>query len=152
VRQAERDLERAELQYLKHEVLADLATATVWWLRHNDNRVERLAEVVPQLSELVEIVTRRPDQHWADSLARALEAAIPDLTELDRQDMRRRLVGVLGAFGRPETAAEFAQRVDLPAGQAPGPELEAEPEVRTGYGGRHRPELDPGAGEAAGSS
>ncbi|QTR05393.1 hypothetical protein J7S33_12635, partial [Saccharothrix algeriensis] len=53
VRQAERDAERAEIRYLRDEVLTDVSTATIWWLYRNGYQVEQAVALAQQLGELV---------------------------------------------------------------------------------------------------
>ncbi|KAA2252148.1 hypothetical protein F0L68_36995 [Solihabitans fulvus] len=113
-REAERESERAELRYLREEILVDLGTATVWWLHRNGYQVEQAVAVSTHLAELVRIATHRDDRHWADSLVTAFESAIPRLPDAHRADLRRHLAKSLGVYGGPELAAEFARHVELP--------------------------------------
>jgi hypothetical protein len=120
LRQAERELERAEMSYLRDEVLTDLATATVWWLQRNGYQVEQAVALSSQLDELVRIASQRRDRHWAESLVTSFEQALPRLSDSHRHDVRQHLAKALGVYGGSEVAAEFANRIGLLHQLAPG--------------------------------
>jgi hypothetical protein len=115
VRQAERDLERSELRYLRDEVLTDLGTATVWWLQRNGYQVEQAVALSTQLAELVRIASQRHEQHWAELLVTTFESALPRLSDGHRHDLRQHLAKALGVYGGSDVAGEFAERVGLAA-------------------------------------
>ncbi|MBW4719072.1 hypothetical protein [Saccharothrix obliqua] len=114
VRQAERDAERAEIRYLRDEVLTDLSTATIWWLYRSGYQVEQAVALAPQLDQLVRIAAQRRDGHWAETLVTSFESALPRLTDGHRQDLRLHLAKALGIYGGPAVATEFAEQVGLP--------------------------------------
>ncbi|MEU4800865.1 hypothetical protein [Actinosynnema sp. NPDC023587] len=114
VRQAERDAERAEIRYLRDEVLTDLSTATIWWLHRNGYQVEQAIGLAQQLAELVRIASLRRDQHWAETLVTSFESALPRLTDGHRTDLRLHLAKALGIYGGATVATEFAEQVGLP--------------------------------------
>ncbi|MEU4763378.1 hypothetical protein AB0H12_08990 [Actinosynnema sp. NPDC023794] len=115
MRQAERDAERAEIKYLRDEVLTDLSTATIWWLVRNGYEVEQAVALSRHLAELVGIASQRRDQHWADTLVTSFESALPRLDDGHRVDVRLHLAKALGIYGGSTVAAEFAEQVGLPA-------------------------------------
>ncbi|GLY51861.1 hypothetical protein Lesp01_55170 [Lentzea sp. NBRC 102530] len=114
---AERDVERAEIRYLRDEVLTDVGTATIWWLQRNGYRVEEAVRLADQLGELVKIAQREPSAHWAESLVSSVERAMPELEDAHRRDLKVHLVKALSVYGGARVAAEFADRVGLPAGE-----------------------------------
>ena len=114
MRQAERDAERAEIKYLRDEVLTDLSSATIWWLVRNGYQVEQAVQLSRHLAELVEIAANRRDQHWADTLVTSFESALPRLDDGHRTDVRLHLAKALGIYGGTSVAAEFADQVGLP--------------------------------------
>ncbi|RKT52437.1 hypothetical protein C8E97_0949 [Saccharothrix australiensis] len=114
VRQAERDAERAEIKYLRDEVLTDLSTATIWWLYRNGYQVEQAVALSQHLGELVRIASQRGDGHWADTLVSSFESALPRLSDGHRQDLRLHLAKALGIYGGASVATEFAEQVGLP--------------------------------------
>jgi hypothetical protein len=114
---AERDVERAEIRYLRDEVLTDVGTATIWWLQRNGYQVEEAVKLADHLGELVKIAQREPTTHWAESLVRSVELAMPELEDAHRRDLRLHLVKALSVYGGERVAAEFADRVGLPAGE-----------------------------------
>ncbi|MEU5694846.1 hypothetical protein [Actinosynnema sp. NPDC020468] len=113
VRQAEREAERAEIRYLRDEVLTDLSTATIWWLYRNGYQVEQAVQLSEHLARLVRIASDRGDRHWADALVTSFESALPRLSEDHRQDLRVHLAKALGVYGGSSVAGEFADRVGL---------------------------------------
>ncbi|MFE2752694.1 hypothetical protein ACFXGA_11925 [Actinosynnema sp. NPDC059335] len=115
MRQAERDAERAEIKYLRDEVLTDLSTATIWWLVRNGYEVEQAVGLSRHLAELVGIAAQRRDQHWADTLVTSFESALPRLDDGHRTDVRMHLAKALGIYGGSTVAEEFAEQVGLPA-------------------------------------
>ncbi len=115
MRQAERDAERAEIKYLRDEVLTDLSSATIWWLMRNGYQVEQAVALSRHLAELVEIAANRREQHWADTLVTSFEGALPRLDDGHRTDVRLHLAKALGIYGGSNVAAEFAEQVGLPA-------------------------------------
>ncbi|MFD5829214.1 hypothetical protein [Lentzea sp. NPDC060358] len=114
---AERDVERAEIRYLRDEVLTDVGTATIWWLQRNGYQVEEAVKLSSHLAELVQIAQRQPSTHWAESLVSSVERAMPELGDAHRADLRQHLAKALGVFGGSRVAAEFADQVGLPAGE-----------------------------------
>lgn len=114
MRQAERDAERAEIKYLRDEVLTDLSSATIWWLIRNGYEVEQAVKLSRHLAELVGIASQRRDQHWADTLVTSFESALPRLDDGHRADVRLHLAKALGIYGGSTVAAEFAEQVGLP--------------------------------------
>lgn len=114
---AERDVERAEIRYLRDEVLTDVGTATIWWLQRNGYRVEEAVKLSDHLAELVQIAQRQPKQHWAEALVSSVERALPELEDRHRRDLRLHLVKALSVYGGSRVAAEFADQVGLPAGE-----------------------------------
>lgn len=114
---AERDVERAEIRYLRDEVLTDVGTATIWWLQRNGYRVEEAVQLSNQLAELVRIAQQQPAKHWAESLVSSVERALPELEDQHRRDLRQHLAKALGVYGGSRVAAEFADQVGLPAGE-----------------------------------
>ena len=114
MRQAERDAERAEMKYLREEVLGDLSSATVWWLTRNGYQVEQAVALSRHLAELVEIAANRRDRHWADTLVTSFESALPRLDDGNRADVRLHLAKALGMYGGSNVATEFAEQVGLP--------------------------------------
>lgn len=115
MRQAERDAERAEIKYLRDEVLTDLSSATIWWLMRNGYQVEQAVSLSRHLAELVEIAANRREQHWADTLVTSFESALPRLDDGHRTDVRLHLAKALGIYGGSTVAAEFAEQVGLPS-------------------------------------
>ena len=111
---AERDAERAEIKYLRDEVLTDLSSATIWWLIRNGYEVEQAVKLSRHLAELVGIASQRRDQHWADTLVTSFESALPRLDDGHRADVRLHLAKALGIYGGSTVAAEFAEQVGLP--------------------------------------
>ncbi|MGI5503145.1 hypothetical protein [Lentzea sp. CA-135723] len=114
---AERDVERAEIRYLRDEVLTDVGTATIWWLQRNGYQVEEAVKLADHLAELVRIAQREPQTHWAESLVSSVERAMPELEDAHRRDLKQHLVKALGVYGGARVAAEFADQVGLPAGE-----------------------------------
>ncbi|RKT70871.1 hypothetical protein DFJ66_4147 [Saccharothrix variisporea] len=114
VRQAERDAERAEIRYLRDEVLTDLSTATIWWLHRNGYQVEQAVALSQHLNELVRIAAQRRDQHWADTLVTSFETALPRLSDGHRHELKQHLAKALGIYGGTTVAEEFAEQVGLP--------------------------------------
>ncbi|GAA3846932.1 hypothetical protein GCM10022243_11290 [Saccharothrix violaceirubra] len=121
VREAERDAERAEIRYLRDEVLTDLSTATIWWLYRNGYQVEQAVALAEQLAALVRIASERRDAHWADTLVTSFESALPTLSDGHRQDLRLHLAKALGVYGGSSVAGEFAEQVGLPHGNGAKP-------------------------------
>lgn len=117
VRHAERELERAEIRYLRDEVLTDVGTATIWWLQRNGYEVERAVQLAGELQELVRIARHTSDPHWAESLVSSFERALPRLDDGHRRDLRQHLAKALGVYGGSSVAAEFADQVGLPAAE-----------------------------------
>lgn len=126
MRQAERDAERAEIKYLRDEVLTDLSTATIWWLVRNGYEVEQAVALSRHLAELVGIASQRRDHHWADTLVTSFESALPRLDDGHRADVRLHLAKALGIYGGSTVAAEFAAQVGLQNGAKPL----TQPEIR----------------------
>ncbi|MCX2955283.1 hypothetical protein [Lentzea sp. NEAU-D7] len=114
---AERDVERAEIRYLRDEVLTDVGTATIWWLQRNGYQVEEAVKLADHLAELVKLAQREPATNWAESLVSSVERAMPELGDAHRQDLRLHLVKALSVYGGERVAAEFADQVGLPAGE-----------------------------------
>lgn len=114
---AERDVERAEIRYLRDEVLTDVGTATIWWLQRNGYQVEEAVKLSGHLAELVKIAQRQPTTHWAESLVSSVERALPELEDSHRRELRLHLAKALSVFGGSRVAAEFADQVGLPAGE-----------------------------------
>jgi len=114
VRDAERDLERAEIRYLRDEILTDLGTAMIWWLQRNGYQVEQAVALSQQLDELVRVASQRRDQHWAESLVTNFESVLPRLSDGHRHDLRQQLAKALGVYGGSDVAMEFADRLGLP--------------------------------------
>ncbi|USX49461.1 hypothetical protein [Lentzea sp. HUAS12] len=114
---AERDVERAEIRYLRDEVLTDVGTATIWWLQRNGYQVEEAVKLADHLAELVKIAQREPAGHWAESLVSSVERAMPELGDAHRKDLRLHLVKALSVYGGERVAAEFADQIGLPAGE-----------------------------------
>ena len=114
---AERDVERAEIRYLRDEVLTDVGTATIWWLQRNGYQVQEAVKLADHLAELVKIAQREPATHWAESLVSSVERAMPELEDVHRRDLRLHLVKALSVYGGARVAAEFADQVGLPAGE-----------------------------------
>ncbi|MFJ5989622.1 hypothetical protein [Lentzea sp. NPDC092896] len=114
---AERDVERAEIRYLRDEVLTDVGTATIWWLQRNGYQVEEAVKLADHLAELVRIAQREPAGHWAESLVSSVERAMPELEDAHRRDLRLHLVKALSVYGGERVAAEFADQIGLPAGE-----------------------------------
>ena len=114
---AERDVERAEIRYLRDEVLTDVGTATIWWLQRNGYQVEEAVKLSGHLAELVKIAQLEPEQHWAESLVSSVERALPELEDSHRKDLRRHLAKALSVYGGSRVAAEFADQIGLPAGE-----------------------------------
>ncbi|SDO82628.1 hypothetical protein SAMN05421507_10481 [Lentzea jiangxiensis] len=114
---AERDVERAEIRYLRDEVLTDVGTATIWWLQRNGYQVQEAVKLADHLAELVKIAQREPATHWAESLVSSVERAMPELEDVHRKDLRLHLVKALSVYGGARVAAEFADQVGLPAGE-----------------------------------
>lgn len=114
---AERDVERAEIRYLRDEVLTDVGTATIWWLQRNGYQVQEAVKLADHLAELVKIAQREPATHWAESLVSSVERAMPELEDVHRKDLRLHLAKALSVYGGARVAAEFADQVGLPAGE-----------------------------------
>jgi hypothetical protein len=114
VRDAERDLERAEIRYLRDEILTDLGTATIWWLQRNEYQVEQAVALTQHLDDLVRVASHRRDQHWAESLVTSFESVLPRLSDGHRHDLRQQLAKALGVYGGSDVASEFADRLGLP--------------------------------------
>ena len=114
---AERDVERAEIRYLRDEVLTDVGTATIWWLQRNGYHVEEAVKLADHLGELVKLAQREPAGHWAESLVSSVERAMPELGDAHRRDLRLHLVKALSVYGGERVAAEFADQIGLPAGE-----------------------------------
>ncbi|MGW6444550.1 hypothetical protein [Lentzea sp. NPDC055074] len=114
---AERDVERAEIRYLRDEVLTDVGTATIWWLQRNGYQVAEAVKLADQLAELVKLAQREPAAHWAESLVSSVERAMPELEDSHRKDLRLHLVKALSVYGGSRVAAEFADQIGLPAGE-----------------------------------
>ncbi|WP_156213084.1 hypothetical protein [Lentzea aerocolonigenes] len=114
---AERDVERAEIRYLRDEVLTDVGTATIWWLQRNGYQVEEAVKLSSHLAELVQIAQQQPAKHWAESLVSSVERALPELEDAHRKDLKQHLVKALSVYGGSRVAAEFADRIGLPAGE-----------------------------------
>ncbi|WP_232837065.1 hypothetical protein [Lentzea terrae] len=114
---AERDVERAEMRYLRDEVLTDVGTATIWWLQRNGYQVEEAVKLSGHLAELVKIAQLEPTKHWAESLVSSVERALPQLEDQHRKDLRQHLAKALSVYGGSSIAAEFADQIGLPAGE-----------------------------------
>ncbi|MDX3658466.1 hypothetical protein PV646_14255 [Streptomyces sp. ID05-26A] len=114
---AERDVERAEIRYLRDEVLTDVGTATIWWLQRNGYQVAEAVKLADHLGELVKLAQREPSAHWAESLVSSVERAMPELEDAHRRDLRLHLVKALSVYGGSRVAAEFADQIGLPAGE-----------------------------------
>lgn len=117
IRHAEREIERAEIRYLRDEVLTDLGTATIWWLQRNGYQVDRAVELAGHLGTLVGIAQQTSDPHWAESLVSSFERALPKLDDGHRRDLRQHLAKALSVYGGSSVAAEFADQVGLPVGE-----------------------------------
>lgn len=114
---AERDVERAEIRYLRDEVLTDVGTATIWWLQRNGYQVEEAVKLSGHLAELVKIAQLQTSTHWAESLVSSVERALPQLEDEHRKDLRLHLAKALSVYGGSRVAAEFADQIGLPAGE-----------------------------------
>ncbi|MFS8104127.1 hypothetical protein LFM09_44145 [Lentzea alba] len=114
---AERDIERAEIRYLRDEVLTDVGTATIWWLQRNGYQVEAAVKLADHLAELVRIAQHQPSKHWAESLVSSVEKALPELEDQHRKDLKQHLAKALSVYGGARVAAEFADQIGLPAGE-----------------------------------
>ncbi|MEV6243207.1 hypothetical protein [Lentzea sp. NPDC051838] len=117
LRRAERDVERAEIRYLRDEVLTDVGTATIWWLQRNGYQVEEAVKLSTHLAELVKIAQQQPATHWAEALVSSVERALPELEDAHRKDLKNHLVKALSVYGGSRVAAEFADQIGLPAGE-----------------------------------
>lgn len=118
---AEHDLERAELRYLKHSVFADTASAAVWWLRHNNYDVVQLNEMIKSLKATVAIVADSDEQDWADTIIGVFDAVAPNLNRSGRYELHQRLARILHGVGEAEKAKTLLSRADGTAQPDSGP-------------------------------
>ncbi|WP_199441226.1 hypothetical protein [Umezawaea beigongshangensis] len=105
LRDAERELEAAEIRHLGEHALADERSALLWWLHHNGNDVARAASLLDDLRSLVRVVGEGED--WATALVTALEAAAPGLSDHRRWGLHQQVRKVLEVYADPVAVARF---------------------------------------------
>lgn len=109
---AEHDVERAELRYLRNNVFTDTASAALWWLRHNDYDVTRLNSVTKDLKSTVALVEGNAEQYWADTIITVFDALAPNLNQNGRYELHRNLAQIIHGLGEKEKAEILQSRAD----------------------------------------
>jgi hypothetical protein len=107
---AEHDVERAELRYLRTSVFSDTATAVLWWLHHNDHDVTRIGSVIEELKKTVAVIAGNSEGQWVDTIIETFDAVAPNLNRNGRYELHRNLAQILYGLNEKEKAEILLSR------------------------------------------
>jgi hypothetical protein len=102
--------DHAELRYLRDTVLADPATATVWWFRHNEYDLTRVESTLATLRTLMGKVGNAETPRWVDQFLDLVTTAVGHLSSAREVELHGKLASVLDEFGAKEKAKRLNER------------------------------------------
>jgi len=103
--------DHAELRYLRDTVFADPATATVWWLRHNEYDLTRVEPTLATLRTVMGRVGNAETPRWVDQFLDLVSTAVGHLSPAREVELRGKLASVLTEFGATEKADHLNERI-----------------------------------------
>ncbi|WP_409464819.1 hypothetical protein [Amycolatopsis sp. GA6-003] len=108
---AEHEVERAEMRYLKNSIFADLSSAARWWLRRHDHDVTQLEAVVPTLRNTVELISGDEAPETVDAIIAAFDTVAENLNQNGRYALYRGLAEILSGLDKHEEADALMSRI-----------------------------------------